>query len=456
MYCSNCGEKQVSNDAKFCFSCGNKLITSSDISTKGNEITNQVDQNQNSAPQPNETRHTYDQGSISDEELLRAFVGEEKKDYYHNKWQKGKRSWNWASFFLTLFWVGYRKMYGVIALVLGFFIVFDLVVALMGVDSLSLNNGIGIALAVCLGMVGNQMYKGHALKKINKLKAEYGNTEALVQAVKSHGGKSWTGFWLTLATFVVYIVVGMGITYYVPPLSVMGGESVTLTVKEDQASVQPTTTEEKQDEIQQPTNTFSTEEEIKQQVTAAIEANLEALRNEDIDAYMRTIYLGPETEEIYNQTKNLTEQLFGNYDLTIDVQAIEFIHITEEEVQVRYSQTTKQAGEGDFRDNSATTLNTLRIQDGEWKFVSTITEEVSYLDTHQVAEEIYQQSCIACHGTDLKGTDMAPDLTSIGSEYSKDEIQNIIINGIPNTGMPSGVVSQEEARILTDWLSTKQ
>ena len=43
---------------------------------------------------------------------LEAFV-ERNIEYYEEKW-KNEYSWNWAAFFLTFLWLGYRKMYGVI------------------------------------------------------------------------------------------------------------------------------------------------------------------------------------------------------------------------------------------------------------------------------------------------------------------------------------------------------
>jgi len=67
------------------------------------------------------------------------------------------------------------------------------------------------------------------------------------------------------------------------------------------------------------------------------------------------------------------------------------------------------------------------------------------------ADEIYKNSCASCHGGDLTG-ESAPDLTEVGSRISEDEIEEIIINGTDG-GMPAGLVEDEQAEALAEWLS---
>lgn len=66
-------------------------------------------------------------------------------------------------------------------------------------------------------------------------------------------------------------------------------------------------------------------------------------------------------------------------------------------------------------------------------------------------EAIYAKSCAGCHGDDLSGA-MGPGLQTIGSSLSADDIQNVIVNG-QGTTMPGGLVSNEEAAVLAEWLS---
>ncbi|TWE06474.1 cytochrome c550 [Neobacillus bataviensis] len=65
-------------------------------------------------------------------------------------------------------------------------------------------------------------------------------------------------------------------------------------------------------------------------------------------------------------------------------------------------------------------------------------------------EDIYKQTCIACHGDQYQGV-VGPTLKGVGSKYSKAEIVNIITKGKGN--MPSGLVPQEQAEAMAEWVS---
>ena len=49
-------------------------------------------------------------------DLLRAFLGPKNTEYYVQKFEQIERgssvSWHWPAFFVTLIWLGYRKMWG--------------------------------------------------------------------------------------------------------------------------------------------------------------------------------------------------------------------------------------------------------------------------------------------------------------------------------------------------------
>jgi|SRR5690625_1266350 len=66
------------------------------------------------------------------------------------------------------------------------------------------------------------------------------------------------------------------------------------------------------------------------------------------------------------------------------------------------------------------------------------------------AEEAYKGKCASCHGQDLSGNN-GPDLTSIGSKYSAEEIEDIIVDGIGT--MPPGLLSGDEATAVAEWLA---
>ncbi|TCT18752.1 cytochrome c551 [Melghiribacillus thermohalophilus] len=69
------------------------------------------------------------------------------------------------------------------------------------------------------------------------------------------------------------------------------------------------------------------------------------------------------------------------------------------------------------------------------------------------AEEIYNNNCSMCHGADLSGG-AGPDLRQIGGKYSKEEIVNIIKNGMGN--MQAVNISDDDANTVAEWLAAKQ
>ncbi|KGX88903.1 cytochrome c550 [Pontibacillus litoralis] len=65
-------------------------------------------------------------------------------------------------------------------------------------------------------------------------------------------------------------------------------------------------------------------------------------------------------------------------------------------------------------------------------------------------EEIFQQNCASCHGSDLSGG-AGPPLKGVGSKLSEEDIANVIQNG--QGTMPPGLISGEEKDSVSKWLS---
>lgn len=66
-------------------------------------------------------------------------------------------------------------------------------------------------------------------------------------------------------------------------------------------------------------------------------------------------------------------------------------------------------------------------------------------------EKVFQNDCASCHGTDLTGG-QGPDLTSVGSDHSAEDIEDIIENG--QGGMPAGVIKDEDdIEEVASWLA---
>jgi cytochrome c551 len=69
------------------------------------------------------------------------------------------------------------------------------------------------------------------------------------------------------------------------------------------------------------------------------------------------------------------------------------------------------------------------------------------------AEQIFANNCAMCHGADLSGG-AGPNLQTIGSKYSQEEIHDIIVNG--KGGMPAVNISDEDANTVAAWLASKK
>jgi cytochrome c550 len=65
-------------------------------------------------------------------------------------------------------------------------------------------------------------------------------------------------------------------------------------------------------------------------------------------------------------------------------------------------------------------------------------------------EDIYNKSCVGCHGNQYQGA-VGPALVGVGDRLSKEEIQEIVVNG--KNAMPSGLVPAEKAGEMAEWLS---
>jgi mono/diheme cytochrome c family protein len=91
--------------------------------------------------------------------------------------------------------------------------------------------------------------------------------------------------------------------------------------------------------------------------------------------------------------------------------------------------------------------------DEETEKDTTPTKEENQTADAGDGDALFQQSCSACHGSDLKSGG-APDLDKIGSKYSKDEILGIIEHG--KGGMPAGVLKGDDADAVASWLAEKK
>lgn len=65
-----------------------------------------------------------------------------------------------------------------------------------------------------------------------------------------------------------------------------------------------------------------------------------------------------------------------------------------------------------------------------------------------------QSRCAMCHGAELTGTGPNPNLTTVGSRLSKDQIKEVLQKG--RNGMPGGLVKPEELDVVASYLAKQK
>lgn len=199
MFCSSCSTA-IDVGGRFCTSCG-----------KAVEFVN--------GEVPFATTE-----AVSDNQEVRAFVGK-KADYYLGKWNNPKNKgsnmgWNWAAFLAGMFWLGYRKMYKIVLIILGAFVAFDIVSYIINNPAMDkMNNTIGIVVAAVLGISGNYYYFKHTQKNIEDVKQQFpNNLQEQEAALRKRGGSSWGGVFIVLGLFALYLIINIVISMIINPV----------------------------------------------------------------------------------------------------------------------------------------------------------------------------------------------------------------------------------------------
>jgi len=219
MYCSNCGS---SNNVatKFCFKCGHAL-TPNDTSTASNEDNHTIDA----------ARPPVAADPPTPEQFYRAAIGPQNQDRYLRKFlrfdQGGARlSWNWGAFFLTFYWLLYRKMWlnALAYFVLPYLIMFT--VAFVGTLIGFGESTVGMAYFLMLATIfvlpplfGDALYHRHCRQKIAAAKATVGlqDEAGQMEAVAKSGGVSrilLIVFGILFSVMLIGIVAAIAIPTY--------------------------------------------------------------------------------------------------------------------------------------------------------------------------------------------------------------------------------------------------
>ncbi len=110
------------------------------------------------------------------------------------------------------------------------------------------------------------------------------------------------------------------------------------------------------------------DDDTRSELKAAVYANLEASRQEDLETYMYTLH---KESPHYEATRELMKNTFANYELDYELNEISVSALKGMTAQVRFSQSTLRISGPEFQDNHVTGIHVLRKDRGKWKIFNT-------------------------------------------------------------------------------------
>jgi len=199
MFCPQCG-KANDDSARFCLSCGNVLS-----------------QTMRDAPL-SPTAET----SPATDEFYKAAIGPKNQDYYLRRFARfdsaGKVgvSWHWPAFFVTFWWLLYRKMW--LNALIYFFLPY-LVMILLGIAAAVVGDSSGAiagivnlaylaAIFVLLPMYANALYYKHCTNKILEVRASSHDVQRQLGELSAKGGTSNVAV-IVLLIFMFVAIIGI-------------------------------------------------------------------------------------------------------------------------------------------------------------------------------------------------------------------------------------------------------
>ena len=137
---------------------------------------------------------------VSKTDELKAFVGK-NTDYYLNQWSDRSYNFNWAAFFLSGFWLAYRKMYWQVLVLLGATVVLSLVLQALGITQAWIPS---LVIGLVCGTYGDRWYHNHALRVVRKFRLKEPRTDERIMLLAKRGGVSQI---LVIAVIVIAVIV---------------------------------------------------------------------------------------------------------------------------------------------------------------------------------------------------------------------------------------------------------
>jgi Tfp pilus assembly protein PilE len=165
---------------------------------------------------PNATgagRADDDSGALTDEEAWDAVIGNSNNLYYLTRFERlsqgGSASWHWPAFFVTWYWMLYRKLWvATVVYMIAPWVALALLAALPSAAAGPLMVMGWLAYVILPPVMANKWYFKSCEKKIQDVRARGGSKEKMIARLESAGGTS-NIIVIVLAFFG--IIFGLGI-----------------------------------------------------------------------------------------------------------------------------------------------------------------------------------------------------------------------------------------------------
>lgn len=175
--------------------------------TQANFDVNNNTSNDNHINRSNNMYNNSYSNNISIEEFA-AFIGEKNTNYYLKYFDKRKNtnyfsSWNWPCFFLTYYWLLYRKLYLHAAILIPVTFILSRV---LGKKSFIL---IAFVIRILLSIFANAIYLNNAERKIKSIKAAASglNASQYINKLRQKGGVSIVAPLILLGIYIIFVVI---------------------------------------------------------------------------------------------------------------------------------------------------------------------------------------------------------------------------------------------------------
>jgi Tfp pilus assembly protein PilE len=238
MICQPCGQDNASS-ALFCTACRRPLVAQSKLPSRiearaqpamaaaapamaapsyGGDAADAASSRNRFAP-PNAERASRmpaDAGVLTEEDAWAAVIGDSNTHYYMNRFEAmrhgGNGGWHWPGFFVTWYWMLYRKMWTAAAI--WFVAPYVYLIALLAIGFKSpalVGFGVLAGWVVHLllpGIMANKWYYNQCLRRIRDARARGGSNEQVLARIEAAGGTS-NVLVIILAIFGIIFVLGI-------------------------------------------------------------------------------------------------------------------------------------------------------------------------------------------------------------------------------------------------------